>query len=266
MTAREAGNSTEIKPLTKRRRDTGELYARRPDAEFQIEKALTLEKTQILAMLENRSRSGDAEYILDETLCYLLREARNAGDNEMIETLYLELNRRVWKLLGKFRRDFINQADFEDFGQKIGMTVLMKVFDLETNAGDYAQINFGDFVINEAKVVRRQNLVKVKRDQEMFGGRTDRDDEESPGDPLENVSDLRELTAESRLIMHEAFVKLSPEQQTVAAMLLDGFQIESKDPKEPTISKHLDVSSRTIRNWLKEIRAIFLDYRSEARR
>ncbi len=263
MNAREA-NSTGIKPLTKRRQDTGEVYTRRPDAELQIEKVLSLEKQQILAMLENKPPGGDADYLLDETIVYLLREARLANENEMIEVLYLELNHRFWKLLTKFRTNFINKADFEDFGQKIGLTVMQKIFDLETNAGDYAQINFGDFVVREARVNRRQNLVKVKREQAMF--RTDRDDDEKESsDPLENIAATNELSTERLLILREGFRKLSGEQQTVAAMLLDGFQIESKDPAEPTISRHLNVSSRTIRNWLKEIRAILSDYRAEAR-
>lgn len=259
-------NSTEIKNLTKRRRDTDEVYTRRPDAELQIEKVLSLEKPQILAMLENRRRDDEAGYLLDETLCYLLREARLSDDNEMLDALYLELNRRVWKLLAKFRQGFINQADFEDFGQKIGLTMMQKIFDLETNAGDYAQVNFGDFVVTEAKVARRQNLVKVKRDREMFGNDNREDEDGRNDDALENISDSRELSAESKLIMSEGFGKLSSEQQIVAAMLLDGFQIESKDEREPTISRHLNVSSRTIRNWVKEIRAVLSDYQWEARR
>jgi DNA-binding NarL/FixJ family response regulator len=97
----------------------------------------------------------------------------------------------------------------------------------------------------------------AKNDREDEDGKTD--------DPLENISDSRELNVESRLIMNEGFEKLSREQQIVAVMLLDGFQIESKDEQEPTISRQLNVSSRTIRNWIKEIRVILSDYRSEAR-
>lgn len=265
MTASEAVNSTEIKPLTKRMRETGELYLRRPDAELQIKKTLTLEKPQITAMLENKRRD-DADFLLDETIVYLLREARAANDDEMIETLYLELNERVWKMLAKFRRKLnYNEADFEDFGQKVGMTVLTKIFDLENNAGDYAQINFGDFLISEATVVWRQKLNRSKRDEAMFVDRRE-DDENEDYSLISNARNESDLTAESQLILREAFGKLTPEQQTVAAMMLDGFQIESSDENELTISRHLNVSSRTIRNWLKEIRATLSDYRGEARR
>ncbi len=91
MTARET-NSTEIKFLTKRKRDTGELYARRPDAELQIGKVLSLEKPQIFELLTNKQQ-GSADYLLDETIVYLLRDAGN--DHETIEILYSVLNRRI---------------------------------------------------------------------------------------------------------------------------------------------------------------------------
>lgn len=259
MNARDA-DSTRIKTLTKRTRQ-GELYVRRPDAQLQIEKILTLEKAQILAMLEGRKRRDETDYLLDETIVYLLREAKIENDNEMIETLYLELNRRIFKLLLKFRRSFQNnQADFEDFGQKVEMAILRKVFDTDSNSADFAQAQFGSFVISEAKGIWKQNLVRVNREEALFdSGR------EEEYNRLENISWTNELSAESRLIIQEGLRNLSPEHQTVAAMLLDGFQIESKNAKEPTISKHLGVSSRTVRNWVKEMRSVLMGYQGEAR-
>ena len=97
MTARDA-NSTEIKPLTKRTRQ-GVLYVRRVDAEIQIKKVLALGEPQILAMISAGRYRDDPDYLLDETIVYLLREAKIAGNSRMIENLYLELNRRIWKLL-----------------------------------------------------------------------------------------------------------------------------------------------------------------------
>ena len=111
MEARNA-NSILIKPLTKKSRD-GVRYTCRPDAELQIEKSLSLEKTQILAMLSGNKRRDEADFLLDETIVYLLREAKTSGDGNFIETLYLELNRRIGKLLSKFRGNFQqNLADF----------------------------------------------------------------------------------------------------------------------------------------------------------
>lgn len=256
MNARDA-DSTQIKNLTKLTK-LGEQYMRRADAELQIEKILTLEKSQIVEMIGGDKRRNEADYLLDESIVYLLREATIDSDNSMIETLYIELNRRIWKLLAKFRANFKNnQADFEDFGQQAGFAIVRKILDTGSNSADYAQVNFGDFVIGEAKSVWKQNLVRVKREEAMFNsGREGEEDENK----LENIPWEHELSAESRLIIEEGLRNLLPEHQIVAAMLLDGFQTESKDPRELTISKHLGVSSRTIRNWIKEMRLALTGY------
>ena len=261
MEARDA-HSTRTKPLTKRTKQ-GEIYIRRADAELQIEKALTLEKPQISAMLAGNKRRGEADYLLDETLVYLFREARAAGDDELFNRLYIELNRRVWKLFLKFRATFKSQADFEEFGQKTETAILRKLLDTASDKADFAQAQFGSFVIAEAKSVWKQNLAAIKRDQEFI--ETPREDDETGADELENLAGS-DFSDERKMIIREGLRKLSPEQQTIAAMLLDGFQIESKDENELTISRHLGVSSRTIRNRIKEMRSILADYEGETKR
>jgi DNA-directed RNA polymerase specialized sigma24 family protein len=259
MSARNA-NSAEIKSLTKRTGE-GELYVRRPDAQLQIEKIVALDRSQILAMLGGNHKRGESEYLLDETIVYLLREARINNDNAFVEELYKELNIRIWKLLKKFHTG--NEADFEDLGQKVGMSILEKIFDTESNSADFAQVQFGSFVISEAKAVWKGNLVRLKREQQIF--ETERDDEKDEK-RLENIPGAGELSPESRLIIIEGINKLAPHHQTVAAMLAGGFQIESNDENEITISSHLGVSSRTVRNWIKEMRKVLDGYQGEAKK
>lgn len=261
MTARDT-NSAVIKKLTKRKKETGELYARRPDAELQIGKVLLLEKPQIFELLTNKQQ-GSVDYLLDETIVYLLRDAGN--NNETIEILYSELNRRIWKLLRKFYKNFNNPTDFEDFGQKIEMAIIRKIFDTATDSSDYAQVNFGDFVVTQAKVVWREQLVKINREKEIFY--TSREEtEDSLMNEIETTIASKDALADFNIVLREGLEKLPPHIMLVAELLLDGWQIESKDEREPTISKKLDVSSRTIRNWLKEARVILADYRTEVRR
>lgn len=260
MDAPEA-NSTNIKPLTKRTAE-GNLYIRRADAELQIEKVLTLEKPQIISLLSAGKRRDETDYLLDETLCYLLREARIAGDEPMFETIYLELNRRIWKLLTRFRGS--NQADFEDFGQKVELRILRKLYDTESNSADFAQAQFGAFVVSEAKTVRKGNFVKLEKERNLFDAGREETGEYDPNQ-LENLS-VGNLSDESLIIIREGLHKLSHEHQTVAAMLLDGIQIESKNADDTTICKHLGVSSRTIRYWIKQMRSQLIDYQGEARR
>lgn len=253
MTARET-NSTEIKPLTKKT-ETGGVYRRRPDAELQIEKILTLEKPQILGMLGGNKRRDEAGYLLDETIVYLLRERRD--DDFFVETLYAELNRRIWKLLRAFYRKFNHPEDFEDFGQMIEMALIKNIFNLETDAGEYAQVNFGDYVVQTATFAWYARLKKTEREKQIFEiERADGDDAvETKSDENRFVS--TEMSQEEKMILRARLAAL-PENIRNAAILhyLDGWQIESKDAKEPTVSKLFNVSSRTIRNWLTEARAI----------
>lgn len=262
MTARDA-SSPDVKSLTKRKKETGEFYTRRPEAELQIGKVLSLESAQILELLKNRQRDA-ADYLLDEAIVYLLREPER--EEGFRENLYIELNRRIWKLLKKFYKRFDNPEDFEDFGQKVEMAVLTKIFDLNSDSADYAQVNFGDFVVKTAKVAWRGELVKIGREKEIFYAERENDEEDNVSNRIENSLKSDDAPTDYTMTLKEGLNKLPPHIMIVAELLLDGWQIESKEIGEPTISKKLDVSSRTIRNWLKEARAILSDYKAEVRR
>lgn len=261
MTARDA-SSADVKKLTKRKKETRELYARRPEAELQIGKVLSLESAQILELLKNRQRDA-ADYLLDEAIVYLLREPER--EEGFRENLYIELNRRIWKLLKKFYKRFDKPEDFEDFGQKVEMAVLTKIFDLNSDSADYAQVNFGDFVVKTAKVAWRGELVKIGREKEIFYAESENNDEDSSS-RIENSLKSDDAPTDYTMTLKEGLNKLPPHIMIVAELLLDGWQIESKELGELTISKKLDVSSRTIRNWLKEARLILADYKTEVKR
>lgn len=255
-------NSTVIKPLTKRKLETGEIYTRRPETELQIGKILTLEAAQILEFLKNTGRDS-ADYLLDETIVYLLRDS--SLETNFQETLYAELNRRLWKLLKKFYKRFDNPADFEDFGQKVEFAILKKIFDLSTDSADYAQVNFGDFAVKTAKVTCRVELVKINRENELFDhGRKKTDD--SGFDEIDNKFAADDALTDYTLMLKEGLAKLPPNTMLVAELMIDGWQIESKDPSEMTISRKLGVSSRTIRNWLTEARILLADYNREIKK
>lgn len=254
-------NSADVKQLTKRKKETREFYARRPEAELQIGKVLSLEPAQIFELLKNKQRDA-ANYLFDETIVYLLREPERG---ELFrETLYAELNRRIWKLLKKFYKNFNNPADFEDFGQRIEIAILQKIFDVTSDSADYAQVNFGDFVVKTAKVSWRGALVKIEREKEIFYVERESEVEDNTNQ-LENRA-VGDAPTDYTMMLKEGLAKLPPHIMIVAELLLDGWQIESKVIGEPTICKKLDVSSRTIRNWLKEARVILSDYKAEVRK
>ncbi len=251
-------NSGDVKALTKRRQSNGELYTRRPEVELQISKILSLESKQIFELLDIRDRNRE-DYVFDETIVYLLRQARERNDDTVIQTLYIELNRRIWNLLNRFRSKFSNVEDFEDLGQTIGLDMLRKIFDTVGGSADYAQVNFGDFVITQGTVKFRENVAKMKREENSI--ELDKHDEDGQDFELET----NDLPIIEKLSLQQGFNTLPPHILEVAVMLRDGWQIESKNESEPTISKHLKVSSRTIRNWLNEARRILAEYEGEGR-
>lgn len=254
-------NSAEIKKLTKRKK-TGKLYTRRPDVELQIGKVLNFQDAEIFELLKNKNRESD-NFLLDETIVYLLRQKESDSDI-FRETLYLELNRRIWKLLNKFRKRFANPADFEDFRQKVELAILKKIFELNTDSADYAQVNFGDYVVKMAKVIWKGELVKIEREKDMIYSPSE--NEEDTSKDIENTLRSNDALTDFTMTLKEGLAQLPPDTMLVAELLLDGWQIESKNENEPTISKKLNVSSRTIRNWLKEAKNILADYHAEVRK
>ena len=167
---------------------------------------MRLKNAQILELLKSRER-GAENYLLDETIVYLLRDSNI--DNDFRETLYAELNRRLWKLLKKFAKNFNNQADFEDFGQKIELAILRKIFDYSTNSADYAEVNFGDFVVKTAKVVWRGELVKINKDKDLFYMRRENEDDDY-ADSIENNLESGDALADYTLMLKEGFEPFAP--------------------------------------------------------
>lgn len=249
MTER-AGSSTEVKSFSKQIEDNRDPYALRPEVERQIEAVSRLEDRQVFEMLKNRRESDG--YLFDETIVCLLRARRE--DNIFVETLYAELNRRIWKLLRRFYRKFSQPEDFEDFGQAVEMIVIKAIFNTESDTGKYTRKYFGDFVVKTATYAWYGKLKQDKRFYEMFEIES-ADDELAETDEKRFVS--KEISAEEKMILRARLAEL-PENARNAAILhyLDGWQIESKDAQAPTISKLFGVSSRTIRNWLNEAREI----------
>lgn len=245
-------SSCAVKSLTKRTKDTNELYRRRPEVELQIEKILSLEDGHIFSRLENQQRD-QPNYLFDETLIYLMRERRD--DRYFVENLFMELNRRILKLIGKFRRYFKNTEDFEDFKQKVLTEIIDKVIKTESDIGDYAQVNFGDFVIKSSKMFGRAHLKNLENEREHLEMKRSDSEDGTPYD--EDVYVSAELSIDEKIVLRSRLAQL-PENILQAAVLhyLDGWQIESKDSNAATVCKYFNVSSRTIRNWLAQAKEI----------
>ncbi len=243
----ESAEQRAVVPLTKRSGE-GKLYERRPDVEAQLLEIAALPQKEIFSRLSfpNRETPG---YLYDETLVYLARQAHVNGDEAAVEQIYIEINKRFWVLIRKSSKRCEDPNDLQDFGQDVEYVLISKIFDTNSDKGDFAQINFGSFIVRELKSRLKgyNKRRKIERDFEKI----DEPTENSHGFqvPAKGFNDLE--MQELKQILNGF-----PENIREAVILhyLEGWQIESQDENEPTVCRKLNVSSRTIRNWFKEVR------------
>lgn len=249
--------SRQIKPLTKCKTD-GELYRRLEKNESQINEILNLKNTEALALAKKSSHRDD-EYLFDETIVYLLRNADHFKDAEFVGELYQTLNRRIVKILRRFWNSLNNKADFDELVQATELKIIEKIFDEQSDQADYAEVLFTKFVALEGYSILKKLHTRENRDNE-FLIRSNGDDE---SDDFE-IED-KQISIEEIFILREAIEKLPNDTKQIIYLIKDGFQIESKDENEITISKILGKTSRTIRNRLADARSILADFSGDSR-
>ncbi len=260
----DSGEHFKIRPLT-RVGPRGGVLERRKAVSAQIRSLSGLSWNEITSRLAIPNRS-DQNYLKNETLVHLIREAllqnqdpdpdRSAEglENALLE-MYEELQSRMQKYLRKSRFKPPEMQDIGDWENKVQTVIIEKLMDLDTDRIDFAEVGFFSFIALEARTQRRHFIGETEKRDEFI--ELDRPNEE--GHDFELVS--RGLTTEESLMLREGMHAL-PENLRRAVILyhFDGWQIESQDPDEPTISRLFGVSSRTIRNWLKEAKRILAEH------
>ncbi len=249
--------STAVRPLTKRTKDKQELYVRRPEVELQVKHACSMRSGELFAEFQVKNRDA-ADFLFDETIVYLLREAFARDDGPEIEALYLALNVRMARYLKKFARIGNN---FEDLVQSVGMTLIRKLRAPGSDAADYAEVNFAAFILSEAKTVLSGLFKDINREQ----ANVILDAEEDNGYAAIERIDSGEMTPEGLLVLRSELRRLPRQTQQIVVLISEGWKIESKDPREPTIERALGVTSRTIRNRMKEARELLVGEGGSAR-
>ena len=230
-----------IRPLTKKTAK-GELYRRRPEVEEQLETAVRMPFDVVADRLTLPGKDTPG-YLYDETLVYLLREAHRRDDPAMEDLIYDNLAGRVEMLLRKINYQ-VGPDDRDDFAQEIHIKVIRKIFDLDSDAADYAQVMFGDFVTTLAYSDLKKYRNARKKETGIVEIDAHKEDNYDYDPPAETLSQ------ETLATLHDALDQLN--ERTRTALILhhiDGLQIESNDPDEPTVSRYFGVTGRTIRNW-----------------
>jgi RNA polymerase sigma factor (sigma-70 family) len=241
--------------LTRRYAATDAPYKRLPVVEAQVRRALTLEE-QALAT-EMRRDYQSPEHIKDETLCYLMRERVRADRHDDANTIVEVLLRRHTRTIrNRIRRGGVDERHHEDCAGEIVIQLLTELFDVESDRSDFAQVRFGLYFkrVSDGVISKFRSLQERERQAESVAApRNDRTEEV---DLLDTLVDERALSAEDRVVMRDALVHLPNHlREPFILRHFDGWQIESDSSSEPSISRQLKVTPRTIRNRLRDAEA-----------
>lgn len=245
-----------LRPLTGRNRE-GETYERPPDVERQLREVLALPAADLLARADVLDHE-DPHHLAEESLVYLVRHYHAGEDGEMVRELWTRLLKRCAKRINRhlanLERDLREQA-FTD----VINDVVTQILDLQNSRGDFFQVRFWMAIDGRAITIFKRYLKDLQRVAESFN-LSEIVGEEGGGDDDDGsfrLSAVREgvfaqgLTPEQSAILQVALEGV-PEPFRTAFILrhAEGWQVESKDPAEPTISGYFGKTPRTIRTWL----------------
>lgn len=244
-----------VTPLRKRRL-TGELYARDPKIEALIAELVVLPCDALIARAAIMKRS-DPGYIPSECLVYFVRASRHDNNEAWFERLYRILTERVLRSLPRAEN---SDGKTESLTRGI---IRDKVF------GRFVELLSGD----RAAYVDKVDYFEVRFDGALASLRRDAQEQawrdENRTEPLEIDEESGELSPEveaaagvydpstasdfddpaNRLRLDAAIDALPPEQSRIIHMLRQGFPIDSKEPDVMTIAKALGRSEKTIRTY-----------------
>lgn len=258
---RGAETDRNIRPLTRRAHDTGSLYERLPEVEAQLGHALALEETELMEALQHDYKS--AAHIKDEALCYLIRERLRDGLHEQANAFVeILLRRHAGTIRRRVERAGVEEQRREDCGGEITIRLLTELFDTDSGRTDFAQVRFGLYFEKLSYAVINSFRRLQQRERQGESVVFTQGDDAKEFDRLDTLADERALSAEERVLMREALLLLPKDLREVYTLrYFDGWQVEAASTSEPSISRYLGVTSRTVRNRLREAKAILKRWR-----
>ena len=246
-----------IRPLTHRTKE-GEVYHRPDDVENQILWALTLPIDQLLNFASLKDYQ-ESKFFKEEALVYLILAYRRVhadeAVNQLSEILVDRIARRYRSLF-----PFIDDPWRVEAGDELLFNIFEKILTDKDGKADYFQIRFWACLRKLAISISRKKSDVYDREtilapvSSLAGYEMEEPEKTSKGDsgtpeaPL--VLPIQTIHIEDAVIANDGLHCIEEPMRTAFILSEYGWQIESLDPTEPTISKHFNVSPRTIRNWL----------------
>lgn len=256
-----------IQPLTHCTKD-GKLYRRSAIVDSQIESALALATVHLV----DRARSPDhhsSDHLQEEYIVYLIREYMRKDQDSIVNDLSQILFRRCAKFINS-RLQSLGPDIVEEAFHDVIQEMFIQISDLDSNRSDFLQVRFWDalktlvittFNRYQNKLEEAKNTVPLSS---LAGYETDTDDSNNRTFvPLEDVVDSS-LTMERRLLYRDGLNTLEDPHRTAFVLRhYYGWPIEANDASVPTISRHFDKTSRTIRIWLSQAEETLERWRGE---
>ncbi len=254
-----------VRPLTRRNAETGARYERLPEVEAQVRDALTREAAVLVEA--SRHNYESPAHIKDETLCYLIREwlrdGKEAEANFVVEILLL----RHAKTIARRARSGVDERHREDCQSEIVTALLAQLLDVDSDRSDFAQVRFGLFLerLSNNVVNKFRKLQQGERQASSVTASHDGEAAEEI-DIFDTLADEHALSAEDCAVARDALAHLPKDLREIFILRhFAGWQIESDSDAEPSISRHLNVTPRTVHNRLKRAEASLARWRKGKR-
>lgn len=240
---------TEVEPLTRTTR-AGEALNRRPEVEQQLREVLGLHPDSLRERLAQKD-FRDPFYVKNECLVFLIRFRRKQGDEGAVNELATTLKERLTWPIEKRLIPVAENVRAECRDEAV-WCVFAPILDVSSDSADYAQVSFGPWFDNRViDAIKKFSRTQAKDARtESLTREDDEGEKDVPTGRGFRVGDI--LPGEHALFIDDALSSLDDVERD--AFLMRHYwqwEIESIDPKMPTISKHFGVTPRTIRNWLK---------------
>lgn len=256
-------------PLT-RRGKSGDVYIRSSAVEAQISAALSLSDEEIIDQA-NIFEKTDSGYLQEESLVYFIRISYQMKNDFLFEKLSEILLNRCQKQIA-FQIRAIEQK--EDAFQDVVNDLFEKIL-ASDNRGDFLQVRFG-LVLKRISInifrqyYQSQNQERENLQASSFQSRAEQDNDEDNWDQVY-------VRVDSDILIEDSFSPIELESLTREALqfirepirtalilhFIKGWQIESNDPNEITVSKYFKNEPRTIRNWFRQAKKEWSKWRGD---
>lgn len=260
--------SPAVKPLS-RRGKSGEMYKRESQVETQIKSALALQPDELLqrAALD---QPKDSVYLQEESLIYLIRAYHKVGNRVMVENLFGDLISRCQRFVANNFSRF-DPPLAEEGCQEVWASLADKILRVNDSRGDYYEVRFWDGLHKIILSIKWRMLKSIQGEKDWvpLSDLAGQDLEfQSNGSDEDIDTGTVELPAfmsiEQRVIWNEGFNQLPEPTRTIVWLYyFEGWQIDSKDPEEPTLSRLFQRTPRMIKYRLRDAERILEEWRGK---